>query len=147
MACSPELQSLWKHFHDLQRSICNPEQLAVEASAVNLIPTVVKEQICNHGGTVAEKTRLLILRIEQEVASNPVALHFFLAIISKHSSFAECAGKLRTSLGMAFIRLCCNRLYITKVFTHVNMMFTLQQQVPTIGELTSDLRDSKGSRL
>ena len=100
MACSPELQSLWKHFHDLQCNICNPEQLAVEASAVNLIPTVVKEQICSHGGTLAEKTRLLILRIEKEVASNPVAFHFFLAIISKYSSLATCSEQLRSSLGM-----------------------------------------------
>ena len=100
MACSPELQSLWKHFHDLQCNICNPEQLAVEASAVNLIPTVVKEQICSHGGALAEKTRLLILRIEKEVASNPVAFHFFLAIISKYSSLATCSEQLRSSLGM-----------------------------------------------
>lgn len=104
MACSPELQALWKHFHDLQCSIHNPEQLAeqltVEASAVNLVPTDVKEQICSHGGTVAEKSRLLILRIEQGVASNPVAFHFFLAIISKHPSFTTIAGQLRTTYGM-----------------------------------------------
>ena len=108
MACSPELQALWKHFHDLQCSIHHPvqlaEQLAVEASAVNLVPTDVKEQICSHGGTVAEKTRLLILRIEQGVASNPVAFHFFLSIISKHPSLATIAGQLRTSFGMT---VCC----------------------------------------
>jgi len=103
MACSPELQSLWKHFHDLQCSIHNPEQLAEqlaqEASAVNLVPTDAKEQICNNDGTMAEKTRLLILRIEQGVASNPLAFHFFLAIISKDPSLAAIAGQLRTSYG------------------------------------------------
>ena len=107
MACSPELQALWKHFHDLQCSIHHPEQLAeqlaVEASAVNLVPTDVKEQICNDGGTVAEKSRLLILRIEQGVASNPVAFHFFLTIISKHASLATIAGQLRTTYGMMIV--------------------------------------------
>ena len=110
MACSPELQSLWKHFHDLQCSIRNPEQLAEqlaqEASAVNLVPTDVKEQICNNHGTMAEKTRLLILRIEQGVASNPLAFHFFLAIINKDPSLAAVAGQLRTSYGT--FMLCCN---------------------------------------
>ena len=113
MACSPELQALWKHFHDLQCSIHNPEQLAeqlaVEASAVNLVPTDVKEQICSHGGTVAEKTRLLILRIEQGVASNPVAFHFFLAVISKDPSLTTVAGKLRTSYGMVCV---CHAEYV-----------------------------------
>ena len=98
---SPEARAFQQHFPQLVSAIQNPDTLADQLFARNIISIEVHQEVCNHTLTIHHKNRKLLQHVYNQISFVKCGIFWkFLEILKQESYAKELTKDLEVSLTM-----------------------------------------------
>lgn len=103
---TPACEAFRKHSADLLTAIQNPESLAWELYAKNIISREARDAAAYtmHGRGV--KTSNLLAAVDSRIAVDPGIFDVFLSVLSKQPSLSDLCGRMKAACGKLRMTVC-----------------------------------------
>ena len=86
-----------KHSADLLMAIQDPEILAWELYAENIISSAVRDAVNNRMHERCERTSKLLAAVDSRIAVDPGVFNVFLSMLSKQPSMSDLSQKIKNA--------------------------------------------------
>ena len=98
---NPAYETFRKHSADLLTVIQDPEVLAWELYAENIISPAVRDAANNTMHERRKRTSDLLAAVDSQIAVDPGMFDVFLYVLAKRSSMSDLCGRMRNMYGKA----------------------------------------------
>ena len=92
---NPAYEAFRKHSADLLTAIQDPEVLAWELYAENIIPAAVRDAAVYVMHEKGARTSNLLMAVESHIAVDSGVFNVFLSILAKRSSMSDLCGRMK----------------------------------------------------
>ena len=92
-------RSFRKHSADLLTAIQDPEVLAWELYAENIIPPAVRDAANNSMHERGKRTSDLLAAVDSRIVVDPRAFDVFLSVLAKRSPMSDLCGRMKDTYG------------------------------------------------
>ena len=96
---NPAYEAFCKHSADLLTVIQDPEVLAWELYAENIIPPAVRDTVTYVMHEESARTMKLLIAVESKIRVNPGAFNVFLSVLAKRPSMSDLCGRMKDTYG------------------------------------------------
>ena len=100
---NPAYETFRKHSADLLTVIQDPEFLAWELYAENIIPAAVRDAANNTMHERRKRTSDLLATVDSQIVVDPRAFDVFLSVLAKRSSMNDLCGRMKDTYGRSNI--------------------------------------------
>ena len=92
---NPAYETFRKHSADLLTAIQDPEFLAWELYAENIIPAAVRDAANNMMHEMGVRISNLLIAVESRIAVDPGAFDVFLPVLTKRPAMSDLCGRMK----------------------------------------------------
>ena len=96
---NPAYEAFLKHSADLLTIIQDPEVLALELFAENIISSAVRNAVTYMMHEKGERTLKLLMAVESQIKVNPGAFNVLLSVLAKQPSMSDLCRRMKDTYG------------------------------------------------
>ena len=96
---NPAYETFRKHSADVFTAIQDPEVLAWELYAKNIIPAAVRDAANNTMHERGKRTSDLLAAVDSQIAVDPGAFDVFLSVLANRPSMSDLCGRMKDDYG------------------------------------------------
>jgi len=101
-----ELEAFRKHSADLLTAIQDPEILAWELYAKNIICRAARDAAAHTMHEKGVRTSNLLAAVESRIAVDPRIFSVFLSVLAKRPSLSDLCGRMKGAYGKPHMKVC-----------------------------------------